>query len=219
MKLITTLLFLSITLSVMPSLAEDQIYATQSEQYRLHAEAIAGHCEFYVDTYELKDRYVYHGASHNYLEIYFHVNRGDLENVQHGKVLQLGAKIKMTEQTDDNPEQTVEKLVYARSILGTAMASRYSQSQNFYYLNEIMNARTFGRNTVRRIQEISFFLDIKRSNYKVHRLWIKNAEKTPFGPVDLDTYMETRSPHSSDYDVIAKLGNGSPVFHQRSACQ
>lgn len=158
--------------------------------YSVDSNVDANNCEFFIEGFA-EGSWTHSGSSSRWVEAKLRVDKKSLENHQDGEVLAAG--------------------IYSAGTFftGTAQGNLYTVGITF--------EQSPRANEARPVKDFAFFVDVKRSNGNVDRLWVKNGNR--------DFTMNSVFGNFPVYEQ--SLGSGtmfwvqgaSPIFNQAKACR
>lgn len=172
-------------------------FAQEQLGYKLTHNWDANHCEFYVDG-TLGEHWYNQGYYQHTLKFYFYIDRESLIERQHGQILNLAAYVS---------EPEAECLVKAKDdIVSLCLAGRFAGD---FVVHRDQEPPT-------EITGFAFFLDVKRADASIDRLWLKNGDCN-FTIADIQNYrVGGRSLGRGNEFYVSET---SPLFNQKKACQ
>ena len=150
----------------------------------------ANYCEFYVDG-TLGQTFAHTGAYNNRLTFYFYVDWGSLVEGQHGQILNLAAYVR---------EPECDCLVKAKDDK----------------LPLCLAVQVPGQVPYSEVARFAFFLDVKRADGSIDRLWLKNGDRD-FSIDDIRNYTIWGRDLGAGREYY--VAEDSPLFNQKKACR
>jgi hypothetical protein len=156
----------------------------------------------------------HNSAYRTWFEAYVSTDEASLIAAQHGELLNVGAYVKYLGKNENT--RSGEGLFLGRKIEPAYFLVEFTIDENVHG-ETIVEER-------REIQQIAFFMDVKRADGKIDRLWLKN------GNHDFTVAEILKDASGNEYPESYKsLGAGmlsyvlessaSPIYNQRRACR
>lgn len=200
MKALTTILFL---------LSASTAHAAP---YEVDGELDVTRCEYYVDALGVGEiQTPEHPA--RFLDIYLRANEKELVDLQGETILALGGVVKARSFTailDKSGKPQLEILDFVDRVFATRVAP------GSWQLRYTFEERGANQVWMKEALGLAFFMDVQRSNGRIHRLWIKN--KNDFFALDALFAADPGTETSIGIGRIRFPANDAAVYKQKALC-
>lgn len=171
----------------------------------------ANHCEMYVDNLGYGS-YRYLNHEQKFLDVYLKVNEKDLVERQGDHIAGAGMAVaarSFTASDDADGKAFLDVLEFSEVQQATRVAP------GSYQLRFTFEDRSDGQTFFKEVAGVSFFLTVKRSSGRTHRLWIRHRG----GPFTLDRiFADGGTEMSLGIGAVRYPDPASIVYDQKRAC-
>lgn len=126
----------------------------------------ASNCEFYINAFGDGTESRYHSIGSQLYESWISTDTKTLEGVMQAKILNVGAWFDYIEQTSETPVPEARDAV--------VIAQAVENETAYYRLDFRYHLHNMAKTTARTINKFAYFIDLRRRNGAIDRLWLTN---------------------------------------------